>query len=91
MSNKMTGMKKATTVMLVITVGIFQSLIMSSAIAQVTPKLAGDLSIKGSVTLNGVNTANGATVFDGGRIKTGNNSGAIINLGQQGQIEPSTS
>ncbi len=87
MSNKMTGMRKATTVMLVITVGIFQSLITSSAIAQVMPKLAGDLSIKGAVTLNGVNIANGATVFDGGHIKTGNNGGAIINLGQQGQIE----
>lgn len=87
MSNKMTGMKKATTVLLVLTVGVFQSLITSSVIAQVTPKLAGDLSIKGSVTLNGVNTANGATVFDGGRVKTGNNSSAIINLGRQGQIE----
>lgn len=87
MSNKMTGMKKATTVMLVVTVGIFQSLLMSSVMAQVTPKLAGDLSIKGAVTLNGVNTANGATVFDGGHIKTGNNSGAVVNLGQRGQIE----
>lgn len=87
MSNKMTGRRKVTTVMLVITVGIFQSLIMSSAIAQVTPKWAGDLSVKGSVTLNGVSIASGATIFDGGRIKTGSNSGAIINLGQQGQIE----
>ncbi|MBS1810203.1 MAG: hypothetical protein JST84_18725 [Acidobacteria bacterium] len=87
MSNKMTGMKKVTAIMLVLTVGVFQSLIMSTAMAQVAPKLAGDLSIKGSVTLNGVNTANGATVFDGGRIKTGSSSGVIINFGRQGQIE----
>lgn len=87
MSSKMTGVKKATAVMLVLTVGIFQSLLMSAAMAQVTPKLAGDLSIKGSVTLNGVPTANGATIFHGGHIKTGSNSSAIINLGRQGQIE----
>lgn len=87
MNNKMTGMKKATAVMLAIIVGIFQGLMMSTAMAQVTPRLAGDLSIRGSVTLNGINTANGATVFDGGHIKTGSNSGAIINLGRQGQIE----
>jgi hypothetical protein len=66
MSNKMTGVKKTTTVLVVLTVGIFQSLLMSAAMAQVTPKLAGDLSIKGSVTLNGVTTANGATIFAGG-------------------------
>jgi hypothetical protein len=87
MNNKMTNMKKATAVMLVITVGIFQSLVMSTVMAQVTPKLAGDLSIRGSVTLNGINTTSGATVFDSGHIKTGNNSGAIIDLGRQGQIE----
>lgn len=87
MSNKMTGIKKATTAMLVITVGIFQSLHMGSVLAQVTPRLAGDLSIKGFVTLNGLNAANRATVFDGGHIKTGNNSSALISLGKRGQIE----
>jgi hypothetical protein len=87
MSNKMTGMKKVTAVMLVVSVGIFQSLITSAVMAQVTPKMVGDLSIRGSVTLNGVNAANGATVFDSGRIRTGSNSSAIINLGRQGQIE----
>ncbi len=87
MSNKMTGMKKATAVMLVATVGIFQSLITGTAMAQVTPKMAGNLSVRGSVTLNGVNAGNGATVFDGGQIKTGSNGTAIINLGKLGQVE----
>ena len=87
MSNKMAGMKKATAVMLVATVGIFQSLIMGTAMAQVTPKMAGDLSVRGFVTLNGVNAGTGATVFDGGQIKTGSNGTAIINLGKMGQVE----
>jgi hypothetical protein len=87
MSNKMAGMKKTTAVMLVVTVGIFQSLITSAVMAQVTPRLAGDLSVRGAVTLNGVSTANGATVFDGGRIKTGSNGAAIVNLGKLGQVE----
>ncbi len=87
MSNKMTGMKKATAVMLVATVGMFQSLMIGTAMAQVTPKMAGDLSVRGSVTLNGFHASNGATVFDGGQIKTGSNSTAIINLGRIGQVE----
>lgn len=87
MSNKMTGMKKATAVMLVATVGAFQSLLMGTAMAQVTPSLAGSLSVRGSVTLNGVNVSNGATVFDGGQIRTGSNGSAIISLGKMGQVE----
>ena len=87
MSSKMAGMRKATAVMLVATVGIFQSLITGTIMAQVTPKMAGDLSVRGSVTLNGVNAGNGATVFDGGQIKTGSNGIAIINLGKMGQVE----
>lgn len=85
MNKKMTGIKKATALMLVATVGVFQSLLMGTAIAQVTPK--GNLSVRGSVTLNGVNAGNGATVFDGGQIKTGNQGTAIINLGKMGQVE----
>ena len=87
MSNKMTGMKKATAIMLVATVGIFQSLVTGTAFAQVTPKMAGDLSVRGSVTLNGFSAGDGATVFDGGQIKTGSNGTAIINLGKLGQVE----
>ncbi|HEX4948571.1 MAG TPA: hypothetical protein VFZ34_17990 [Blastocatellia bacterium] len=87
MNNKMTGIKKALTVALIATVGSFNSVALSSAMAQVTLKQAGDLSVRGTVTLNGMNTASGATVFDGGRIKTGNNGAATVNLGKQGQIE----
>lgn len=85
MNKKMTGIKKATALMLVATVGVFQSLITGTAMAQVTPK--GNLSTRGSVTLNGVSAGNGATVFDGGQIKTGNQGTAIINLGKMGQVE----
>lgn len=87
MSNKMARIKKATAVMLVATLGIFQSLLTGTALAQVSPKLAGDLAVRGSVTLNGISAGNGATVFDGGHISTGSNGTAIINLGKMGQVE----
>jgi hypothetical protein len=87
MSKRMTGIKKATAATLIITVGIFQSLITGTAIAQVTPKMAGILSVRGSVTLNGVSNINGATIFDGGLVKTGDGSAAVINLGKMGQVE----
>jgi hypothetical protein len=87
MNLKMTGIKKTTVMMLVVAVGIFQSLMVGTALAQVSHKLTGGLSMRGSVTLNGVNASNGATVFDGGQIKTGNNGTAIINLGKMGQVE----
>jgi hypothetical protein len=87
MSKKMTGVKKATALMLVATVGIFQSLLTGAAMAQVSPSLAGNLSVRGSVMLNGVSVSNGATVFDGGQIKTASNGTAIISLGRMGQVE----
>jgi hypothetical protein len=87
MSDKMTGVKKVTALMLVATVGIFQSLLMGTAMAQVNSRLAGNLSVRGSVTLNGVSVGNGATVFDGGQIKTGSNGTAILSLGRMGQVE----
>lgn len=87
MKSKMTGLRKTITVTLMVSVGCINSLIVSSVMAQVSPKLAGDLSVRGTVTLNGLNTASGATVFDGGNIKTGNNGSAIISLGRLGQIE----
>ncbi|MFN7928480.1 MAG: hypothetical protein U0Y68_11120 [Blastocatellia bacterium] len=87
MHSKMAGLRKALTVTLMITVGGLNSLIVSSAQAQVAAKLAGDLAVRGTVTLNGMNTASGATVFDGGLIKTGSNGAATINLGWMGQIE----
>ncbi|HEX4948569.1 MAG TPA: hypothetical protein VFZ34_17980 [Blastocatellia bacterium] len=87
MGSKMAGMKKTTALLLVVAVGAFQSLITGAAMAQVTPKLAGNLSVRGLVTLNGVNVGSGATVFDGGQIKTGNNGTAIVSLGKMGQVE----
>lgn len=87
MSNKMTGVKKVTALMLVATVGIFQSLLTGTAMAQVPSRLAGNLSVRGSVTLNGISVSNGATVFDGGQIRTGSNGTAIISLGRMGQVE----
>lgn len=87
MSSKIAGIRKALAVTMMITVGCLNSLTVGAAMAQVPMKLAGDLSVRGTVTLNGMNTAGGATVFDGGHIKTGNNGSATINLGRLGQIE----
>ena len=87
MNNKMAGIKKACAVTLVVALTILNSIVVSDTTAQVTLKLAGDLSVRGTVTLNGMNAASGTTVFDGGRIKTGSNGSATINLGKQGQVE----
>jgi hypothetical protein len=84
---KVNGIKKALTVIMMMTVGSFSSLLTNAAMAQVAPKLAGDISVRGSVMLNGVTASNGATVFADGRIRTGSNSGATINLGKLGQVE----
>lgn len=87
MNNKIAGTKKALAIILTIAVASLNSLVMSTAMAQVTLKLAGDMSIRGTVTLNGMNAASGTTVFDGGRVQTGSNGSATINLGKQGQVE----
>lgn len=87
MNNKIAGMKKALVVALMVTLTSLNSLVVSDTTAQVTLKLAGDLSVRGTVTLNGMNAASGTTVFDGGRIKTGSNGSATVNLGKQGQVE----
>jgi hypothetical protein len=70
-----------------VTVGVFYSLITSTAFAQVSPKLVGYLSAKGGVTLNGIPATSGATVFSGSQIKTEANSAAMISLGKMGQID----
>ena len=80
-------MKKIIAIALIVTVGSFSSLITGSAMAQVTSKLAGELSARGAVTLNGVNATSGATVFSGSLVKTGSNSMAAVNLGKLGQVE----
>ncbi len=87
MNNKIAGIKKALVVTLVIAGTSLNSFVVSNTTAQVTLKLAGDLSVRGTVTLNGMNAASGTTVFDGGRIKTGSNGSATVNLGKQGQVE----
>lgn len=87
MNNKIAGIKKALAVTLMMALASLNTVVLSNATAQVTLKLAGDMSVRGTVTLNGMNAASGTTVFDGGQIKTGDNGSATINLGRQGQIE----
>ena len=91
--SKMTAViRKGLSVILMLTVGSSYCLISSTAFAQVSPKLVGQLSIRGLVTLNGIYTTSGATIFGGGLLKTGTNSSAIISLGKMGQVdlEPDT-
>ena len=87
MRSNISGFKKALTVVIMMTVGSFSSLLTNAALAQVAPKLSGDVSVRGSVMLNGITVATGATVFSDGRVRTGSNSGATINLGKLGQVE----
>ena len=87
MNIKKAGIKKALAVTLMVALTSLNSLVVSNTTAQVTLKLAGDLSVRGTVTLNGMNAASGTTVFDGGRIQTGSNGSATVNLGKQGQVE----
>ena len=90
MLNKVACMrKKMIAVTLMITVASFSSLITSSAIAQVSSKLAGELSARGTVTLNGLAVTTGATVFNGSNVKTSKGA-ATINLGKLGQLELSS-
>jgi hypothetical protein len=86
--SKMTAtLRKALSVLLMVTVGSSYCLMTSTALAQVAPKLTGQLSVRGQVTLNGINALSGATVFSGGQIKTSVNSSAIISLGKMGQVD----
>lgn len=87
MDNKMAGIKKVLTVTLMVALATLNSFVVVNTTAQVTLKLAGDMSVRGTVTLNGMNAASGTTVFDGGQIKTGSNGSATVNLGKQGQVE----
>ena len=86
--SKMTAVvRKALSVILMVTVGSSYCLVTSTAFAQVSPKLVGQLSVRGQVTLNGISATSGATVFGGGQIKTSANSSAIISLGKMGQVD----
>jgi ferric-dicitrate binding protein FerR (iron transport regulator) len=87
MKIKVTGMRKALTVTVMVAVGSLNSMMMSSVAAQTAPKASGEINVRGAVTLNGINAANGSTIFDAGRVKTGSNGAATLNLGKLGQIE----
>ncbi len=86
--SKMTAvLRKALSVILMVTVGSSYCLITSTAFAQVSPKLAGQLSVRGQVTFNGINAISGATIFSGSQIKTEADGSAIISLGRMGQVD----
>lgn len=87
MKIKVTGMRKALTVTVMVAVGSLNTMMMGSATAQTAPKASGEMNVRGAVTLNGINAANGSTIFDAGRVKTGSNGAATLNLGKLGQIE----
>lgn len=85
--SKVTGSKRILAISLMVTLGSFSNLLMISAMAQPSARLAGEINVRGTVTLNGANAVSGATVLDAGMIKTANNGSAMINLGKSGQIE----
>lgn len=58
-----------------------------SAIAQTTPKSAGELTSANQVLLNGRPAAAGHTLFSNSRIKTAKRGGGTINLGKLGRVE----
>jgi len=86
MSSKPTTLRKTLTVVLMLTVCGFYSLVTTTTLAQNT-KVAGDLSVTGQVTLNGAAATSGATVFSDSRVKTGQKAGATINFGKLGRID----
>ncbi len=87
MKNKIT-MKKIVSLTVVLALASFFNLLTGAAFAQVTPKATGEISsVRGSVTLNGTPAATGTVVFNEGRIQTGENGSATINLGKQGLLE----
>ena len=47
----------------------------------------GDLSVVGEVTVNGTSAISGATVFSDSTVTTGQNSSAVVSLGQLGRVE----
>ncbi len=59
----------------------------SSAMAQTSPKSAGELASANQVTLNDKPAAAGLTLFSNSRIKTAKQGRATINLGKLGRVE----
>jgi hypothetical protein len=87
MSSRPTKLRKVLNIGLMIAVGGFYSLITSSALAQTRGRLAGELSLTGSVTINGASAIAGATIFSDSVIRTSRNSAAIVSLGSLGRLQ----
>jgi len=87
MSSKPTSLRKALSIGLMVVVGGFYSLVTTSALAQTAGRLAGELSVTGSVTINGASAIAGATVFSDTVIRTARNSAAIVSLGNLGRMQ----
>jgi hypothetical protein len=87
MSRKPTMLWRMLNAALIVTVGIFYTLVPITALAQNAPKVAGELSVSGSVTVNGAGAISGATVFSESRVKTEHNSSATINMGKLGRVQ----
>jgi hypothetical protein len=83
---KPTLLRKALTVLSMLAVSSFYTLVGGSALAQ-NAKAAGELSVTGSVSINGTTAISGATVFSDSKIKTSRSSSATINLGKLGRVQ----
>jgi hypothetical protein len=57
------------------------------ALAQVSPKAAGELVMAKEVTINGQPAVAGLTLFSNSRLKTAMQGAAAVNLGRQGRFE----
>ena len=87
MSTQPAARRKTLTLALILTISLVNPLCSSSGLAQVSPKVSGELLASGNVTLNGTTAVPGVTVFGGSRVKTARDGSAIINLGKYGRIE----
>ncbi|MBX3277572.1 MAG: hypothetical protein KF868_06160 [Acidobacteria bacterium] len=87
MSRKPTLLRKALSVVLMLSVGGFYTMSATSVLAQTAAKSSGELSVVGSATINGTAAISGATVFSESRVKTAPNGAATINLGKLGRIQ----
>ncbi len=91
MSLRPTRFRRMLSIVLMLAVGGFYSMVTGSALAQSSVKSsgksAGELSVSGSVTINGTSAISGATVFSESRIRTAANSSAVINLGRLGRLQ----
>jgi hypothetical protein len=78
---------KTLKIALMMAVGVFNTLVTITALAQNTSQVAGELSKTGTVTINGTPAISGATIFTDSQLKTERNSGATISLGKLGKVQ----